>query len=77
MRTTCNNNDFAAEVGQFSIRIERFRHDGEKFKKSSGEMRKSRLVMSSVQLVVSKKVGCGSCFRPPIPNHGHIYSMDS
>ena len=29
IRTTSNNDDFAAEVGQLSIRIERFRHGGE------------------------------------------------
>jgi len=29
MRTTCDNNDLAAEVGQLSVRIEGFRHGGE------------------------------------------------
>jgi hypothetical protein len=28
IRTTCDNDDFAAEVRQLSIRIERFRHGG-------------------------------------------------
>jgi len=50
IRTTCNNNDFAAEVGQFGIWIERFGHDGDEFRKSSGEMRKSRLMSSLFSL---------------------------